>query len=52
MFSGNSLPKAAMVLGRFHFSIEVPIRDIVVETDALSAAVLGDNFHDIRLLLG
>ena len=32
-------------------SVEVPIRDVVVKTDAVSRAVFGQNGHDIRLLL-
>ena len=46
MFSGTSLPKAVMVLGRLRFSIEVPGLDVVVETDAVGAAELGDDLHE------
>ena len=33
------------------FILEVPIRDVVVEPDALSTAELGDDLHNLFLLL-
>ena len=33
------------------FKLEIPIRDVVVEPDTLSTAELGDDLHNLFLLL-